>query len=193
MKPLKHLSGPSRFGSSPVRESSKAYLDELGINTLFYPFLLHRLKQLFGPVGDKSVFITFLLKPSKHLSGPSRFGSPPVRDPSKAYLDELGINSLFYPSLLHRPKQLSGPVGNEMVSITFLLKPSIHLFGPSRFGSPLVRDSSKAYLDELGVSTIFYPCLLHRLQKLFGPIGEKMVFITFLPRASKHLSGPSRF
>ena len=73
----------SQLLSHLVGTASKRYWDELGIN----PFFNH-----------------FMLKPSKHLSGPSRFGSPPVHDPSKAYLDELGISTLFYPLLLHRLK-----------------------------------------------------------------------------------------
>ena len=158
------LSGPSRFGWPPARESSKPYLDELGISTLFYPLLLHRLKKLFGPIGNKKIFITFVLNPSRNLFGPSRFGSPPFRESCKAYLDKLGISTLFYPLLLQRLQKLFGPICDRRIFITFLLNPSKKLSGPSRFGSAPVRESSKAYLDEMGINTLSYPLLLHRLK-----------------------------
>ena len=133
--------------------------------------MLQRLKKLFGAVGDNMVFITFFLEAPKHVSGPSQFGSFPVRESFKAYLDELGITTLFYPLLLHRLKQLFGPVGDKLIFKTFLLNASKHLSGPSRFWSPPGCSACKPYLDKFGISALFYPLLLQRLKKLFGPIG----------------------
>ena len=103
------LSGAIGFEQNLVGGPSKPCLDELGINTFFYHSLLKPYKNLFGPVGDKTISIRFVLGLWKNRFGPSRFLSPPVGVACETCLDELGINDLFYPSLLKPYKNLFGP------------------------------------------------------------------------------------